>query len=346
VNIAPLIRELLLQHEKIVIPGFGTFAISHRPAEVNRATGTVQPPSREILFDDKKHADDGKLADFIVEKYQLSREEATKSISLFVKSAQEQLRLSDNTTIEGIGYLGHDKSGKYIFKPTKELVGRVNIFELPRLEIPVTQTAKPRTIIPKPYVPPAVPYTEERRRWWIPVTLVALLIGLSALVYFTGFYKNFTGHKPVTLVLSDDSSNQDDQLVFGNRNTAESDTMQEKISRELDKRTDREEALLYEETENKPAVTRVETTTKPVQPAVTKADKPYHIIAGAFQVKNNAERQITQLEKKGFSPVLLPKRGSFYMVSLGSYDTKTQAAAALNQLREKLDQEMWVTRIK
>lgn len=344
-NIAPLIRELLLYHEKVVIPDFGTFAISHRPAEVNRTTGIVQPPSREILFDDKKHADDGRLTELIARKHQLSKEEAAKSISLFVKSTQEQLRITGNTSIEGIGYLGREKSGKYIFKPTKELVGKVNLFELPKLEIPAAQTVKPRAITPKPYVPPAVPYPEERKRWWIPVTLVALLLGLSALVYFTGLYKNFTSREPVALVLSDDTS-QDDRLVFGNRNSPESDTLQESISSELDKRTSREEALLYEETGNKPAETREETITKPVQPVATTTEKPYHIIAGAFQVLNNAERQKAQLEKKGYSPVLLPKRGNFYMVSLGSYVTKDQAVAALNQLKLKLDQEMWVTRIR
>jgi nucleoid DNA-binding protein len=345
VNISPLIRELLLQHEKVVIPGFGTFAISQRPAEINRNTGIIQPPSREILFDEKKHIGDGKLEDYVTKKQLLSREEATKAISLFVKSTQEQLRLSGNATIEGIGYLGRDKTGRYSFKATKELLGKVNIFDLPKLEIPVTQTTKPRTITPKPYVPPAVIPTEDRRKWWIPVALVVLLLGLSAIFYFTGLYKNFTSRKPVALVLSDDTG-QDARLVFGNRNSSETDSMKDQIGRELDKRTAREEALLYEDSQREPPDTKEETITKPAQPAVLPAPKPYHIIAGAFQVKSNAERQIVSLESKGFSPVLLPKQGNFYMVSLGSYDTKIQAVTALNQLKLKLDQEFWVTRIK
>ncbi len=346
VNISPLIRELLLLHEKIVIPGFGTFTVSRRPAEINKTSGIVSPPSKDILFDERKRTDDGELAGYIMEKQQLSREEATKSITLLVKSAEEQLRLAGTTTIEGIGYLGRDKAGKYSFKPMKELVSRLNIFELPKLDIPVAPAVTPRTITPKPYVPPVVTDSEERRRWWIPVAIVVVLIGLSALVYFTGLYQRFTSHEPVVLVSTSDST-EDDRLVFGNRDSSGTDTAQERISRELDQRTARDEALLYEEAKNKPVETIEKPAPEPVSPGVpVVSEKGYHIIAGAFGVESNAIRQKARLEKKGFSPVLLPKRGNYYMVSLGSYGTKEQAADALRQMKERLDQELWVTRVK
>ncbi len=346
VNISPLIRELLLLHEKIVIPGFGTFTVSHRPAEINRTTGIVNPPAKDILFDDRKKTDDGELTGYIMQKHQLTRDEAAKYIALLIKSAEEQLRLTGTTTLEGIGYLGRDKSGKYSFKPMKELVSRINIFELPKLDIPVARTVTPRTINPKPYVPPIVTNTVKRRRWWIPLSISALFAGLLALVYFTGLYQRFTSREPVVLVSSNDSS-EDDRLVFGNRDSSGTDTAQERISRELDQRTAREEALLYEEAKNKPVEVIEKPAPQPVSPVVAvNTEKGYHIIAGAFGVESNAIRQKARLEKKGFSPVLLPKRGNYYMVSLGSFDSKEQAAAALSQMKERLDQELWVTRIK
>jgi nucleoid DNA-binding protein len=345
VNISPFIRELLLHREEITIPGFGTFTISHHSAEVNKVTKSVSPPSKEILFNERKHNDDGQLAEFIMQKQQLSKEEAIKSITLFVKSTEDQLRLNGTTSIEGIGYLGRDKAGKYIFKPMKELIGRINIFELPKLDIPAAKAVTPRTITPKPYIPPVSINTEKKRRWWIPAALVALLIGLASLVYFTGLYKRFASHEPVAIVSSEDSS-QDDRLVFGNRVSTESDTMQERISRELDKRTAREEALVYQEAREKTAENFEKDVIQPVQPVISVPDKSYHIIAGAFQVEANAKRQKAQLENKGFSPVLLDKRGKYYMVSLGSYDTKEQAVIALKQFRGKLEQEMWVMRVK
>ena len=108
----------------------------------------------------------------------------------------------------------------------KELMSRINIFELPKLDIPVTRTVTSRTINPKPYVPPAVTNTEERRRWWIPIAIVAMLAGLTALVYFTGLYQRFTSREPVVLVSSDDSS-EGDRLVFGDRDSSGTDTAQE-----------------------------------------------------------------------------------------------------------------------
>ena len=87
-NIPPLIRELLLLHEKVVIPGFGTFTIGHRPAEINKSTGIVVHPPGNILFDDRKKTDDGELAGYIMQKHQLTSEETVKSDCLFVKSAE------------------------------------------------------------------------------------------------------------------------------------------------------------------------------------------------------------------------------------------------------------------
>ena len=66
---------------------------------------------------------------------------------------------------------------------------------------------------------------------------------------------------------SDDGS-EGDRLVFGDRDSTATDTAQERISRELDQRTAREEALMYEEAENKPAETIEKPAPEPVTPVV------------------------------------------------------------------------------
>ena len=142
-----------------------------------------------------------------------------------------------------------------------------------------------------------------------------------------------------------------DKLVFGNRADAdsmqsESDTLRKKISQELDKRNSRESALAFEEVEAKPVVETPRPVAKPlIEPAQVKTGKPYYIIAGSFTIASNAERQKSQLERKGYTPLLLPKRGNYYMVSLGSYDTHERATTALRQLRKELQQEMWLMKM-
>jgi nucleoid DNA-binding protein len=343
VNIPPIIRELLLRHEKAVIPGFGTFSIVHRPAELNKSTGVLLPPAKAILFDHLAKTDDGLLTDLIVRKLQVRKSEAVASIAAYVKSIEEQLSTKGTANLEGIGDLKLDKAGIYNLKPQEELLGRANMFGLPRLDIPVTRPATVYSPPPVAEVPSLADHRRRTGRWWIPVVVALALVALAAVVYMTGLYKTFQAQDQ-EIVITSGPDKEDSRLVFGSRaDTA--DTLQEKINRELETRTDREQALMYEEPASPPGDQTKTDKTATVAKDLAAGEKPYHIIAGSFENLNNAEKQQAQLESKGFTAVLLPKRGRFYMVSLGSYGSREQAAAALKQFRTQLEQELWVMKI-
>lgn len=342
VNITPIIRELLLRHEKSVIPGFGTFSIVHRPAELSKSTGVLLPPVKAILFDHLAKTDDGQLTDFLARKQQVKKSEAVASVAAFVKSIEGQLSTKGTAYLEGIGNLILDKAGNYSFKPLEELLGKANMFGLPRLDIPVARPAAAYSPAPAAGVPTELAGRRRTGRWWIPATLALVVIGLVAVVYLTGLYEKFRTQGQ-DIVITPGQDGDSDRLVFGNLADT-TDTLQEKISRELENRTDREQALKYEEQINPPGDQANIVKTEAVATDFT-VGKPYHIIAGSFQNLSNAEKQRARLEKKGFAAVLLPKRGRFYMVSLGSYDSHEQAAAAMKQLRAELEQEFWVMKM-
>ncbi len=67
---------------------------------------------------------------------------------------------------------------------------------------------------------------------------------------------------------------------------------------------------------------------KPTVPA-----GPYQIISGSFTLTENAERQIRPFRKKGIHAEMLPRSGKYYMVTLGSYPTASEAPAALELLK-------------
>jgi len=342
VNIPPIIRELLLRNEKAVIPGFGTFSMVHRPAELNKLTGVLLPPAKAILFDHLGKTDDGQLTDLVARKQQVKKSEAVASVAAYVKSIEGQLSTKGTAYLEGIGELKSDKAGSYQFKPLEELLGRANMFGLPKLDIPAARPAKAYSPAPAAVVPTIVARRRKTVRWWIPVTLILAVGGLLALAYLTGFYEKFRT-RGQDVVINSGRNEDADRLVFGNRNDT-TDTLQEKISRELEKRTNREQALMYEEPVNPPGEQVKEDKTETVAKDIN-VEEPYHIIAGSFQNPGNAEKQRVNLGKKGYQTVILPRRGRFYMVSLGSYNTHEQAAAAMKQLRAELEQELWVMKM-
>ena len=59
----------------------------------------------------------------------------------------------------------------------------------------------------------------------------------------------------------------------------------------------------------------------------------YHVIAGCFSVKQNAENLVKDLKSQGFSAAILDKSGGLTRVSAGGYNTRDAAEAGLDKLK-------------
>lgn len=364
-NIIPIIRELLIRNQKAVIPGFGNLVILQRPAQLNRATRELAPPTRELSFKSSRQTDDEQLVLYLARKNKQKPEVVKEAVNIFVKTAGERIEADGSFLLEGLGRIDKDSSGEFTFTANEELLKQISLFDLPKLNIqpaqqeskaetkPVTKPAPQPVPQPVPQVDKVFPviYNKKKSRWWIPASIIAFLVGIAAFAYFTGFYERFLVDRKTEVLLAE-SESQEERLVFGNR--ASTDTVSNKedslkaiISRQIDEQTARERALSYQESRTeKPASATPEpkqvATPEPVKTTDMATDKPFHVIAGSFTILENAERQMAKLQKKGFSPAMLPKTGKYYMVSLGSYNTAEQARTAKQQFKDQLDQELWL----
>ena len=61
------INELLYIHDCVIIPGFGGFVGNHISAKLNKASKTLTPPSKQILFNENLKTNDGLLINYILE---------------------------------------------------------------------------------------------------------------------------------------------------------------------------------------------------------------------------------------------------------------------------------------
>jgi nucleoid DNA-binding protein len=351
VNIIPVIRDLLLKNQKVIVPGFGSLVIVNTPAQLNKTVRTIVPPKMSIRFEKSIKDDDGSISGYLVRRLKIDNDKAEQIIRDFTDKNEESLRQNGFIKWEGLGTLKREAGDIPVFEPASELLRRISLFELPSINIPqVEKTEETRKPAPEPIVhtprpvreiPAAVPVIEhpKKRTWWIPVTVVVLLAALLLPVYLTGnldmLFSDFTGlfvkkEKPVK-----------EKLVFGNPVDAGNDTAVQDISKKLDEQVDRDKAFAYEE----PAAKVQEQTEQPVESPVNAGsdqNKPFHIISGAFLVPNNAERHKALLEKKGLTPVVLPKKGDYYMVSLGSFPTMHEAVSAMKQMQGQVKNELWV----
>lgn len=334
----------MLRNGQLVIPGFGTFKIIHRPAQISKTTQVLLPPAREIIFDGQLRTGDNLLLLAIKKKHGLSETDTSEALKKYIHQLEEDIRSIGFVVLEGLGKLTGEKPGSLVFEPLPELLNPGGVFALPQIDIPVTGNKERTVAYPEPKKSLPFPEVRRRRRLWIPAIAAIALVILVSIGYFTGLITHIPGitlKKEAVVVKSTDKN----RIVFGSKANAPrdttKDTTREAISRQLDQRAERENALRFENEQKKPDVPVKQTPSiKPTVPAGS-----YQIISGSFTLTQNAERHILSLRKKGINAEMLPRSGKYYMVTLGSYPNRSEALAALELLKDKLDQDLWVMKI-
>lgn len=344
VNISLIIRDLLLRNEQLVIPGFGSFKIIHRPAQISRTTQVLIPPAREIVFDSQLKSGDNLLLLSIKKKHGLSETKTSEALKKYIHHIEEEIRLTGSVMMEGLGKIQRNSSGSLTFEPITELLNPGGVFALPKIDIPVTEKREITRTVTEHRMTLPRPEIRRRRNWWIPAIAVIVLAMIISVSYFSGLITHFPGTTPKeeTGIVKSKGQNR---IVFGNKANTQKDTtkdtVREAISRQLDQRTERENALRFEDEQKK--VNEAVKETPQIKPTIPAG--PYQVISGSFTITENAERQILSLRKKGINAEMLPRSGKYYMVTLGSYPTRSEAESALELLKRQLDQDLWVMKI-
>jgi tetratricopeptide (TPR) repeat protein len=97
------------------------------------------------------------------------------------------------------------------------------------------------------------------------------------------------------------------------------------------------------ETYPKSQISEITNATK--QKVKVKNPKPFHIIAGSYEIKNNALGYQKELSKKGIETSLIKSRNGNYLVSLNSMSTITKAYNHMMTLEDDFDYTIWVYKI-
>jgi len=71
--------------------------------------------------------------------------------------------------------------------------------------------------------------------------------------------------------------------------------------------------------------------------------KPFHIIAGAFQFAENAEKKVKQLKAKGFDAKIIGvNKWGLTQVTFNSYSTRNEATNSLYKIQKTVSKDAWL----
>ena len=113
------IEELLYLHDCVIVPGFGGFICDYTSASINEKTGTIIPPSKQVVFNKHLKQNDGLLINWIARKEQIDYEKAQRRLALFCEEIKVRLNQKQKVDFGIIGTFSVDRRFNILFESKK-----------------------------------------------------------------------------------------------------------------------------------------------------------------------------------------------------------------------------------
>lgn len=343
------IKTLLQDHDCVILPGFGGFLANPKSAQVDRITHKFTPPQRQFSFNGHLKHNDGLLVNFVMEKESVSYDEALKLVNTYVDEIKQMLTQKSRVQISEIGSFQKTTDGRLLFEPDTSNTNSKASFGLESFhKMPVAQPPKGE----KPEEVETVETDSAKKgfNWKYAAAAIALpIIGYSAyLTTSTGMLKQ--GYQFHAADLNPFSEKvcelYEKRHIFPATFTDESDNG---IAVQLATNTGVTEIYLTDDTDKAIIVAPAKTVevVKPSNTAFAAVNgeqrvRGFHVIAGCFGEELNAIKLIQRLGLKNQKAFVLDKHKGLYRVSLGAYDSREDAEAALAKVRENTSPSAWL----
>ena len=118
--LSKMIKELILDKDRVVLPGLGCFVAEVVPATFSDKGYTINPPYRRLSFRSKPDIGD-ELIDFYVEANDLDREVACRILGDFIGELRQVIYTKKVVVLPGLGRLRATKENNLFFIPDEDL---------------------------------------------------------------------------------------------------------------------------------------------------------------------------------------------------------------------------------
>jgi len=298
------ISELLFLHDCVILPNFGGFVGNPQSAKLNKTTGMLSPPSKQILFNANLKTNDGLLITHISNEEGITQKVAKTEVENYATKITDKLTKSKVLHIDKIGLFTLGREGNIIF-----LQDSVNNYSLDSFGMKAThnKSVVRETIIEEKVAATIQTIRTQSNNPKAFLRAAAVIIPLIALSYIS-----ITQQDKINTVYTQMAS----------LNPFENSIIAEPITKVIPE--------VEIEVEATPIVEIIEEEIAPIIiPQTT-----YYIIAGAFSEKKNAHKMLAKLKKWDYNTELVPG-GNLLRVSYNSFTNKADALIALHEIKQE-----------
>lgn len=382
-KIDPFISELLYDHDCVIVTDLGGFIANYKPASINPALHMISPPSKKLAFNASLRDNDGLLASHISKKTAINYQDACEVIREYVKNANKNLQDGQKIKLEKIGVLFLDSDKKVQFLPDQHTNYLISSFGMTALHAPVIKREEVTPVLePAPLdnvrkLKPVttVATTTPKRKWrllevvpaaavltilfMVPPVLNEINTNLSTMLPFSRVNEYIREWRGEEVKFDPAKINYEYKSPFDI--PPASGIKQAPQTTDSSVSTTEPAAQINSESSVKPtpakaadivaenAIAVAETTAVAVNtpaPSITaeaSSERMFHIIAGCFRSKENAEKFIAELQAKQVEATIIGQnKAGLYMVSIFASQSFGQTTDALTEMKNNVVESAWV----
>lgn len=300
------IKDLLYRYECVIVPGFGAFLTQHHSARIETVTNTFYPPRKVITFNRQLQTNDGLLANYVASVEDCSYETALQEIRSFTRNLSLTLSTRAVVELKNIGEFILNDENSVQFSPSNEENFNTSSFGLNTLSS--SQISRDVDKEASKHENNASPllFTPDKRET-IPYLKYAAIALIAISISSLGGIKIY-------------------EEEVKNANFVE----RQKANTMLDNQI--QEATFV-----------IENPLPALNLILPKQYGNYHIVAGAFRVKENATKKLNELLDKGHSAKAIgANKYGLHMVVYSSYENRLDAYKNLRDVKSTENKDAWI----
>lgn len=327
------ISELLFDHDCVILPGFGGFLTSYSGARIHPIKHSFHPPSRTIIFNANLSTNDGLLIDHICRTESIPYKEASHRVIEYAGFCLKELESGNTVEFKHLGSCKMGREKNIIFDPDTSSNYLADAFGLPSFVSPAIKRETVRARLEKQLTPKQDAVSNKKRRDLSPVlgwaAGITIPIAAALLLYF---------YNPGIL---DSMGNSYASFVPTLKFTP---AKHEPL--EVSKTTARFKDFVAAP-EKEAVLVAEDHTSKAPAPQPENLLKRYQVVVGAFSDELNAQHFVEELLSMKFEASIVGKsKSGLTRVSIDGSDSKKTALDMLARIREDVNPNAWLLRIR
>lgn len=377
-NLSNFIHSLLLENESVIIPGFGAFISTYKPAEINE--NEIKPPSKEISFTQQIKNNDGLLVEIIARKAKISQINAMKRIEKARENMFYELDKGETVILENIGNLFYNENNEIQFVPFEEDNLLLDSFGLETISLEdsvektdeietaenfVVETGNPyegenpnnetesieeieSESASLPIIDESVSEVQAEKIPEVEKEIEAIQEPVSETFKLPEFKPAPKIEKPeerkkvgwywYLLILI--------SILIGGYFLINNNSVSDKTETNMNPNVKVEQKGIQVQTltQNDSVTTTAESTVNTSkEQTLTQETSKYYLVGGSFKSEENVEKYILQLKEKGIEGFRIGKKGSLYLIGIETFDTQPEALKSLNEhIKIYPDWNLWI----